>query len=728
MYNISDELKTAMQSEVIITTARITVLDDNTVIDGNNLCTVKITDKCYQDGVIIGTAMCKELEIELINDNFDLADKEFSLEVGVKLPSGEYEYIPYGNYIVKEYTDTKSSNKYTIIAYDYMDKLNSEFTDDYDYAEPITLQTFYENFAKFYDIEIVEQTLPNQDFLIGNKPYFDGMTGREVAARIAEMFGSFAKFNRENKLQMYLQTPTNEKISRNEMNSSLTINNKFGPINTVVLRLSDIEGENVTLKDEESIKTNGEVTLQIQDNPFIYTEDLRKKAIQAIFDRVKGFEYYPTSFNSKLIYFDCGDIVEVQNMNSDEYYPTMILDQTLQIPNTIKSTFANEALTSTAVKNQYTSAQTVKNRRTEYLIDKQNQKITQIIEKTTEVENKSIYSVQVLYALGDSETEAPSEGWSTTAPQWENGKYMWQKTVTIYGDGSTKESDATNISGANGKDGEKGDKGEAGVDGKDGTNGKDGEDGLGISSIVTQYYLSSSSTELLDGEWKETQDEWQDEMFYWTRAKITWTDNSVTYTDPVLAEGINNANSSASTAQKQYAYQSSSLTSLSNKVGEITTTLNNDYYTKDQEDIKFDELMDNINVVSAKQTEFEQTKENFEFRINSIETDGVTKVKTTTGYTFDEEGFKLNRDGAETGTIIDEAAIKVIDKTASTFQDLLYAGYVKEGDTKYSEYIGQTVVVAANMIVKNYLVVPNSRFENYTNPTLKGKGTGVFGI
>ena len=98
------------------------------------------------------------------------------------------------------------------------------------------------------------------------------------------------------------------------------------------------------------------------------------------------------------------------------------------------------------------------------------------------------------------------------------------------------------------------------------------------------------------------------------------------------------------------------------------------------------------------------------------------------GYTFDDEGFKLNRSNAETGTIIDEAAVKVIDKTGASEQNLLYAGYVKEGNTNYPNYIGQTIVASANMIVQNYLVVPNSRFEEYTNPVLGGKGTGVFEV
>lgn len=76
--------------------------------------------------------------------------------------------------------------------------------------------------------------------------------------------------------------------------------------------------------------------------------------------------------------------------------------------------------------------------------------------ETNDIETKAIYSVDVLYALGDSETEAPTTGWSTTAPQWQSGKYMWQKTVTTYGDETTTTSAITCISGARGQDGKDG--------------------------------------------------------------------------------------------------------------------------------------------------------------------------------------------------------------------------------------------------------------------------------
>ena len=377
MYNnISNDAKNVLKSRVVTTTARITLISNNTVIDGNNLQNVTITDQCYDNGVIVGTAMCKEVEIELIDNNYDLADEEFLLEVGVLLPNNTYEYIPYGNFIVKDYQKIVSSGHYKLIAYDYMVKFNKTFEDENTYESPMTLQQFYQYVANQYGVTIETQAnLPNANFSITTKPYFDGMSGRVVLSRIAEMMGCFAKINRNNKLEMKLKTTTSEQFSRNEMNNSLEIDNQFGPINVIALRLSQVEGENVTKRDEASIAQYGETTLQISDNPFVYTEALRLAAIDDIYDQVDGFSYYPTTFNGKLIYLDVGDEVEVQDMNTDTYCKTIILKQVLKIPSTRSSQFENKALTKTGLEYQYTPEQVQINRRTEFLVDKQNQQI-----------------------------------------------------------------------------------------------------------------------------------------------------------------------------------------------------------------------------------------------------------------------------------------------------------------------------------------------------------------
>ena len=145
---------------------------------------------------------------------------------------------------------------------------------------------------------------------------------------------------------------------------------------------------------------------------------------------------------------------------------------------------------------------------------------------------ETISGVDVEYASGTSQTTPPTSGWSTTAPAWQDGRYIWQRTVTTLADGTKSISEPTCIQGAKGSP------------------GAAGSSGTGVSQIVEQYYLSTSATTQTGGSWSTAQPKWQKGRFIWTRSMVTWTDGTTTYTDPVLAQAINGANQSASDAQQ----------------------------------------------------------------------------------------------------------------------------------------------------------------------------------
>lgn len=380
MYNASAELRAKLkESNVITSTGRLTFSDPQLIIEGQKLISIKIKDTCYNNGKIIGTNIAKDVEIEFYNDGYDLQDKEFSLEIGILLDSGKYEYIPYGNFKIDSVTDMKSNKKYKITAMDYMIKLNDVFKDTNTY--PMTMKQFLNAFGTQYDIEIEEQVLPNEDFIISEKPYFENCNGRTVLFRMAEMFCRFAKFNRQNKLQFFFKNQTDEKISRNNMNTKLSREKLYGEVNVVTLALGGgVEGENVTLRNEESISTYGENVLLIEDNPFVYTEALRKKAIKAIYDEINGFKYYPiTNQYMGRPYLDCGDLIQVQDMDTDEYYDTIVLNNYIVVAALRQSKIENKALTNTEVKYQYVTKNEQKQGQTELIVDKQGKQINGII-------------------------------------------------------------------------------------------------------------------------------------------------------------------------------------------------------------------------------------------------------------------------------------------------------------------------------------------------------------
>lgn len=124
-----------------------------------------------------------------------------------------------------------------------------------------------------------------------------------------------------------------------------------------------------------------------------------------------------------------------------------------------------------------------------------------------------ISNTDVLYAISSSNTIAPTSGWQTTAPAWKDGYYIWSKTKVVYTDGDIVYTDAACITG-----------------------GK-GETGNGISSIIEQYYLSSSATSLLNGRWSNSRPTWKNGWYIWTRSVINYTNGNSITTEAICVTG-----------------------------------------------------------------------------------------------------------------------------------------------------------------------------------------------
>lgn len=120
-----------------------------------------------------------------------------------------------------------------------------------------------------------------------------------------------------------------------------------------------------------------------------------------------------------------------------------------------------------------------------------------------------ISDTDVEYADSTSSTVAPTTGWQTTAPKWQNGHFIWSRTRIYYTNGLEKVSNPVCL-----------------------------PSGKGVVSIVEQYYQSSSSSSLTGGTWVSNKaPAYVEDKFIWTRSVITYTDGSCTATDAVCVTG-----------------------------------------------------------------------------------------------------------------------------------------------------------------------------------------------
>ena len=126
---------------------------------------------------------------------------------------------------------------------------------------------------------------------------------------------------------------------------------------------------------------------------------------------------------------------------------------------------------------------------------------------------KGVKSIVEQYYLSTSQTSLTGGSWNTTPPTWENGKYIWTRSVITYTD-STSTTTSPICS-----------------------TGSTGETGIGVKSVAEQYYLSTSYSTTTGGSWQTSVPAWQDGKYIWTRVVITYTDNTYTETDPVCVTG-----------------------------------------------------------------------------------------------------------------------------------------------------------------------------------------------
>lgn len=247
----------------------------------------------------------------------------------------------------------------------------------------------------------------------------------------------------------------------------------------------------------------------------------------------------------------------------------------------------------------------------------------------------TIKSKAIEYQASTSGTSAPTGTWTTTIPNVNKGSYLWTRTTVTYSDDTNTVSYSVAYRGTDGIDGTNGTNGTNGKDGKgitsityyyatstsqtapseanitsttiptlnatnkylwqkevikfsDNTNktsilliavygdkGQTGATGKGVKSIVERYYLSSSNTTQTGGDWSNTQPNWVNGKYIWTKSHITWSDNTTTDTTPILANGLNKANSTATNAI-------SMADSAKKDVQNTNENLTNNYYTISQ--------------------------------------------------------------------------------------------------------------------------------------------------
>lgn len=259
MYNFSNEAKIRVLSGKV-TRGYLKVLATDTkpemIIDENNYlkdCTFEELRYVPDEGFIGGTVAKRVTgNFNNVDSSFSIQDREFELYLGVDLEDGTTEYIKYGTFIVQKPENDQVNDNTSFEALDYMIKLNLPWVDRMTY--PCTLKELFDDLVAQSGLSTKVTSFLNQNFIVENNQFEEGTTRREVLKAIAQMAFNWARIDEDNDIVMDFE-------KKDEVAETLTADNyynfkkqnMYGPINVIVLRNSQVEGENVTLKDEDSI-------------------------------------------------------------------------------------------------------------------------------------------------------------------------------------------------------------------------------------------------------------------------------------------------------------------------------------------------------------------------------------------------------------------------------------------------------------------------------------------
>ena len=305
-------------------------------------------------------------------------------KIGVKVNEKTYNYIDLNTYYVKSCERQEDTNSYRILAYTKMQEamIDNELT----LTDKLTVKDYLIAVCQKlnWSTEIPE-TFINSDKLIDPTLHIGiDYTYRDVLDEIATITCSFLLFKGEKLYLLYL-TETNQNIDESYLDEdNVTIGEKY-IINSLIFSRAE-ESDNIYRKDDGSITINGLHEYRISDCQLLSTND-RSDYIDAMFNYLKTLEFYIFDIKSKgILFLEACDIFNL--VFKEKTYKTILLNNEIDLEDGLSESLYLDEPEETETEYKYADSTDKKINKTYILVDKQNQKIEQLVNETTEHEEK----------------------------------------------------------------------------------------------------------------------------------------------------------------------------------------------------------------------------------------------------------------------------------------------------------------------------------------------------
>lgn len=361
-----------------------------TLTESNGIVSWDYEDfRFIKDQGFIGQFIAKQVTGTIKNpsDTFSMTDREFELQMGIKV--GEtVTWYSLGNFLVTKITDDEVGDTTKFEALDYTKKFNKKYEDTITY--PCTMLQLVQNICEQCGCELGSTDFKHKDWVIDGNYFQNNESCRDVMKNLGKLAYSWVRVDWDNKVYLDFTKKTTvesyNKITNHEYYSLKTQKDK-NIVNRVVIGYSNIDGEQTKVEDTASIEANGLCEITIFDNPLVFNQDLREKAIVGASDLL-GLEYTPLEMQTIGHPWLKGyELIEAVDMEGN-VHKTIPFNRTIQYFGHIKSLITIEANTKTNTEYAYESGLKNDFLNAQIQVDKKLGKITATVdEMNTKVED-----------------------------------------------------------------------------------------------------------------------------------------------------------------------------------------------------------------------------------------------------------------------------------------------------------------------------------------------------
>lgn len=556
MIHVSSEFREQMemrtdfkeQAEVtFLDGTKISLTEDDFTVSNNS-----ITDGAGSNGLPLGAAIQRQVQVELMNDDEHLEKYDF---VGAKIRlyltfqlSKSIEKIEYGYFTV---TKPETYGQTVIVtAADDMYRADKEFYSDL--AFPVSASTLFIEMCEHCGIQPGNTSFRNCNFIIQEKPSGSNLTFRRVFGYLAMLAAGNARISRQGTLEVLsydfsMFTQENAQLQELRNFDSLKIGTEDVVITGIRMK---VKGK--TSEEDQTFLCGQEGYILEIDNPLATGQE--QLLVDSIGQRLVGVHL--RDFSGDHIAYPLAEFMDhvyIEDRKGRKYQ-TVLTDISFTFFGI--TTLKNSAVSAIRNSSKYTSEASKTYEEVKKLVTEERKA------RDTAIENlaKRLESSSGMYCTKDKQPDGSVIYYMHDKPELSDSMIVWKITVEAIGistDGGKTYPIGLDVSGdailnriyVNGIDGKyikiQDEKlseyvekiNQTAADAKKKAENATNTANKTVAAMSVEYYKSTSATELKGGTWQSGTVTATQGYYIWSRTKTVAQDGTVTYSQAACITG-----------------------------------------------------------------------------------------------------------------------------------------------------------------------------------------------